>query len=179
MPTRRPHISALARAFPLTVAAVCLRAQMKRSRNHEEHDLQKECVNWLRANDYLVVAVANDVVLSGKTPQHRARQMASLKAMGLHVGFPDLFVLRMGTSARSLHGLRIEAQPGLPACGGLGVELKVRGRPLTRLQEKCRDDMRARGYAYVTVGSLEQLQYFLKFHISGASGAAEDPVPCA
>ena len=48
--------------------------------------------------------------------------------------------------------------------GGLGVELKVGNKPLTRYQAAWRDDLRQRGYAFVVVRNLQQLQAYVRLH---------------
>ena len=142
----------------------------RKQREAPEYDLQKDCVRWLREQDYLFFAAPVDKYLPG-TPQQKGMALQHWRARGFSNGFPDLFVFQMGSTWRMHADLEVTNQttingqhPQGMTVGGLGVELKVGNKPLTRYQAAWRDDLRQRGYAFVVVRNLQQLQAYVRLH---------------
>ena len=77
-----------------------------------EDALQCSIVTYLRhalpPHAYLA-SIPNGAHLAGRNPTERGRQMSKLKATGLRVGAPDLFVLHAGTFI----GLEVKTDTGV------------------------------------------------------------------
>ena len=137
-----------------------------------EYELQKECVRWLKQEDYLFFAAPADKFLHG-LPREKGMALQIWRARGFSNGFPDLFVFQMGSGNR-LHADLEVTKSSCPApwkygsvplpVAGLGIELKIGRNPLTRYQESWRDALRGRGYAFVVVRNLNQLKAYVRLH---------------
>jgi len=83
-------------------------------RHHPEHGEQAAVVAWARLHETrwpvlrTLFAVPNGASLAGG-PSARARQMARLKAEGLKIGVPDLWLV---AGIGEKHGLVIEMKAG-------------------------------------------------------------------
>ena len=81
----------------------------KRKREAPEYDLQKDCVRWLREQDYLFFAAPVDKYLPG-TPQQKGMALQHWRARGFSNGVPDLFVFQMGSTWRMHADLEVTNQ---------------------------------------------------------------------
>ena len=125
-----------------------------------EYELQKECVRWLKQEDYLFFAAPADKFLHG-SPRKKGMALQHRRVRVFQIGsgnrlHADLEVTKSSCPAPWKYG-----SVPLPVAG-LGIELKIGRNPLTRYQESWRDALRGRGYAFVVVRNLNQLKAYVR-----------------
>lgn len=102
-----------------------------------EKTIQRSVLAYLAARGITAVHVPNGSVLAGG-PRERAMQMNALKRNGLRPGFPDLLLLKAG-------------RVGF-------FEVKREGEKLSSDQEHWRDALKAIGFDWQVVRSIEDAE---------------------
>lgn len=115
------------------------------SRPQSEHHLQAHCIAWFRWQHPTLAGLLFAIPNGGQ----RSKAVAGkLRAEGVVAGVADLFL-------------------AMPAEGahGLFIEMKTPAGRLSDAQTVFRDSVRAQGYAYCIVRSLEAFQSTIKAYL--------------
>lgn len=119
---------------------------MTRRRNDPEQQLQRAVVELLG----LYYPSGRSPVICFHVPMGGARSKAEaaiLKGLGARAGIPDLILLWGG--------------------GCAGIELKVKGRPLSKAQREVREEFRAARIPWFLVQSVNEMEAALGFLAGG------------
>ena len=122
-----------------------------------EFHMQRELFLWFNVEhpEMPVQGSAAGAFFAGDNKQ-RAMQAAAMKAKGVTAGYPDLMV----------------HYPGGDGEHGLGIELKYGTNKQQPAQELWEAKLKAVGYAYGLVYSVEEAQLALKDYLSGGRSQA-------
>ena len=106
----------------------------KRILNHPEADLQKECVNWLRENNFFCLSIPNEAAF---------RRVNYFKELGLLKGASDLIII------------------GLEQV--IFIEFKSETGRLSREQIAFKMKVESLGHTYLVIRYLSDLKRFFGF----------------